>query len=215
MDKESQRKTSVLVLHSGGLDSTVCLLLAVEAGKEVTSLGIDYKQRHQVELQYAESLCQRFGVPRRVIRLEWDKPEREMPTGRRLDEIGKDVSTAFLPGRNLVFLSIACAEASGIGSEEVWIGINSVEFSGYPDCTPEFLTSYRNTVQIAGMPKLRVVAPLMALSKTEIAAEARRLGLKPDDTWSCYRPQNIDGIVRPCGECDACILHNHAWEFEK
>lgn len=208
----TQHKTDpVVVLHSGGLDSTVCLLLALEKGKQATSLGIDYRQRHRVELQYAAALCQRFGVARRVIRLEWDKPEREMPTGRPVSDIGKEVSPAFLPGRNLVFLSVACAEASGLGASEVWVGINSIEFSGYPDCTPEFLTSYQNTVMAAGMPNLKIVAPLLTLGKKEIAAEARRLGLGPDDTWSCYRPQEVNGIYKPCGECDACVLHNHAW----
>jgi len=205
----------VLVLHSGGMDSTVCLLLALEAGYEVTSLGIDYHQRHSIELEYAESQCQRYGVLRRVIRVEWDKPKREMPLGRKVAEMSNDVSSAFLPGRNLVFLTLACAEATGIAASEVWIGINSIEYSGYPDCTPDFLSGFQKMIKIAGISDLKVEAPLIAKNKREIASEAKRLGLGINDTWSCYRPITVDGKERPCGECDACVLHNHAWECEK
>ena len=197
------------------MDSTVCLLLAKEACREIVSLGVDYHQRHRVELAYAESQCQKYGVPRKVIRVEWDKPNREMPLNRNVAEMANNVSTAFLPGRNLVFLTLACAEATGIGATEIWIGINSVEFSGYPDCTPNFLSGFRKMIKIAGISNLKVEAPLIALSKKEIAAEAKRLGLGPNETWSCYRPVIVDDEASPCGECDACVLHNYAWEAEK
>jgi len=121
------------VLHSGGLDSTVCLLMAAASRDEVLSFGIDYGQTHSVELDYARHQCARFGVRRRQVRVTWDKPPRQMPAGRTLQEIsGGGRSSAFLPGRNLVFLSLATAEAAGLGFDEVWIGVNSVDFSGYP-----------------------------------------------------------------------------------
>lgn len=201
----------VLVLHSGGLDSTTCLLLAREKGCEVVSLGIDYAQRNRVELDFATQQCTRFDVPRKVIQVHWDKPDRDIPLNRSLPEIGKNVSKAFLPGRNAVFLVLACAEAAGVSAEEVWIGVNSLDYSGYPDCRPEFVESFRNMIQLAIPNGPRIVAPLQSMSKPEIAKEAYRLGLRPGQTWSCYRPQQQAKGVVPCGACDACVLHKHAW----
>jgi 7-cyano-7-deazaguanine synthase len=201
-----------LVLHSGGLDSTLCLLLAMEAKREVVSLGIDYGQRHRIELEYALAQCRKHGIERRVLRVEWDKPVRSMPTGRSLDEIRAGVSPAFLPGRNAVFLALACAEAAGIGAGEVWIGVNAVDFSGYPDCRREFVAAFQSMISLAIPSGPVIVAPLVRMSKPEIAAEARRLGLTPGDTWSCYQPRLTAQGVSPCRECDACILHDHAWQ---
>jgi 7-cyano-7-deazaguanine synthase len=201
-----------IILHSGGLDSTLCLLLAREASRDVLSLGIDYGQRHRIELEYAMAQCHRFGVERRVLRVEWDKPVRDIPVGRSLDEIKSGVSPAFLPARNAVFLTLACAEAAGINAEEVWIGVNSIDFSGYPDCRPEFIDSFRNMIKVATPTGPQVIAPLIKMSKPEIATEAKRLGLAPGDTWSCYQPQFTNQGISPCGQCDACILHNHAWQ---
>ena len=200
-----------VVLHSGGMDSTLCLLLAKEAGHEVISLGIDYGQRHRIEMEYALAQCRRYGVQRRVLRVEWDKPTRDTPFGRSLDEIRSGVSRAFLPGRNAVFLTLACAEASGVGAEEVWIGVNAIDYSGYPDCRPEFIDSFRAMINCAVPGGPRVVAPLMNMSKPSIAAEAARRGIARGDTWSCYRPSLTSQGIMPCGECDACILHDHAW----
>ena len=128
-----------LVLHSGGMDSTVCLLKAKNESRKVISLGIDYGQRHKIELEYAQVQCKRYGVERRLLRVAWDKPDRHIPTGRSLDEIRSGISPAFLPMRNAVFLTLACAEAVGIQAEEVWIGVNDLDYSGYPDCRPEFI----------------------------------------------------------------------------
>jgi 7-cyano-7-deazaguanine synthase len=200
-----------VVLHSGGLDSTLCLLMAKEAGRDVVSLGIDYGQRHRIELEYALVQCHKYNVQRRVLRIEWDKPDRDMPTGRSLDEIRSGISSAFLPARNAVFLALACAEASGIDAEEVWIGVNAVDFSGYPDCRPEFIDSFKTMINTAVPGGPLIVAPLIEMSKPAIAAEAKRLGLAPSDTWSCYQPKFTNQGISPCGQCDACILHDHAW----
>ncbi len=201
-----------VVLHSGGLDSTTCLLLALEKSAEVFSLGIDYGQRNQIELQYAEEQCRRFDITRKILRVEWDKPSREIPLGRPVDEICQGVSSAFLPGRNAVFLVLACAEAEGIGAEGVWIGVNSIDYSGYPDCRPEFVKAFSSMIRLAIPDGPRIVAPLMNMTKPEIAREAYRLGLRPGQTWSCYRPQETPSGLEPCGQCDACILHGYAWE---
>ncbi len=200
-----------LVLHSGGLDSTLCLLMAMEAKREVVSLGIDYGQRHRIELEYAWAQCRKFGVERRLLRVEWNKPARDIPTGRSLDEICSGVSPAFLPGRNAVFLTLACAEAAGTGAEEVWIGVNAVNFSGYPDCRTEFIEAFKTMITAAIPNGPEIIAPLITMSKPEIAAEARRLGLLRGETWSCYRPHFTPQGISPCGECDACVLHDHAW----
>jgi len=201
-----------VVLHSGGLDSTVCLLLAREQGREVVSLGIDYKQRHRVELEFAALQCERFSIPRRVVSVTWDKPKREIPLDRSVDDMRGAVSQAFLPARNVLFLSLGLAEAAGLGANELWIGVNSIDFSGYPDCRPEFIEAF-STMAAVGVPGgPRVLAPLQLLSKPEIAAQALRLGLHQGDTWSCYTPTLVDGLIAPCGRCDACRLHSHAWQ---
>lgn len=201
-----------LVLHSGGLDSTVCLLLALEQGRDVISLGVDYGQRHSIELEYARSQCSRKNIPRKIIRVEWDKPPLSIPTDRKVDEIGREISPAFLPGRNVVFLALACAEAVGLGANEVWTGVNAVDFSGYPDCTPRFVDAFRRMIVEAIPSGPSIVAPLLSMSKPKIARQAYRLGLREGDTWCCYQPVMVRRGVEPCGRCDACVLHKHAWE---
>lgn len=201
----------VLVLHSGGMDSTTCLYKAHRDGAEVFSLGINYGQKLAVELMFAQRHCDALGIPREVINVNWHKPERQIPTGRAVDEMRASISPAFLPSRNAVFLTLGCAHAAGIGAQEVHVGINSVEFSGYPDCTPEFLESFSTMMAIANPGGARIVAPLLYMNKPAIAGLARDLGVGEHDTWSCYRPMLQDGSVSPCGQCDACRLHDHAW----
>lgn len=201
----------ILVLHSGGMDSTTCLYRAQRDGAEVFSLGIDYGQKLAVELLFAQRHCQALGIPREIVSVEWHKPVRNIPLNRSIKEMSSMVSPAFLPGRNALFLSIACAHASGIGADEVHIGLNSVEFSGYPDCTPEFIDAFIGMMAVANPEGPRIVTPLLYLSKPEIAKMAHGLGIGEYDTWSCYRPQLRHGTVAPCEECDACRLHKHAW----
>ncbi|OFZ67343.1 MAG: 7-cyano-7-deazaguanine synthase QueC [Betaproteobacteria bacterium RBG_16_56_24] len=203
----------VVVLHSGGLDSTVCLLLAISRGHNVISLGIDYNQTHRIELDYAAAQCARFNVERRLIKVSWDKPQRVIPTNRSISEIRQGVSSAFLPGRNGVFLMLATAEAAGLGADEIWTGINSVDFSGYPDCTPKFIESFRKMLSFAIPKGAKLIAPLQTKSKPQIGRLAKRLGLNNEDTWSCYRPRITKTGVSPCGACDACKLHQFAWQF--
>ena len=201
----------ILVLHSGGMDSTVCLYAAAkEVNSTVLSLGVDYGQSLRVELMFAEAQAKKIGVERKVLQVSWDKPRRSIPLNRTLQEIHSEKSTAFLPGRNLLFLSLAVAEAEGIEADEVHLGINCIDFSGYPDCTPAFLEAFRE-VHLAAGGKSKIIAPLLNKSKPEIAAMARTLGITEFDTWSCYRPQIHDGKVEICEACDACKLHEYAW----
>ena len=203
---------TVVVLHSGGMDSTVCALMAKQQGHNVVSLGFDYGQRLRIELEYAARICSAHGIERRVIKFEWRKPAREIPLDRGVEEMGRSVSPAFLPARNVIFLTLGVAEAVGTDASEVWIGINAIEFSGYPDCTPVFLEKYREmaAVAIPGGPSIE--APLLNLSKPDIARLAKSYGIGKDDTWSCYRPETTDAGLVPCGRCDACRLHEFAWK---
>ena len=205
-------RSVTLVLHSGGLDSSVCLLLARRRSRRVISLGFDYGQRSRVELVYAARLCRSRGIPRRVVRLRWDKPQRDIPKSRSIAEIrSQGVSPAFLPGRNAIFLTIACAEAAAVGAKEVWIGTNSIDFSGYPDCRPEFIRACRMMMRTAIPGGARIVAPLQFHSKHRIGALARGLGLQRSDVWSCYRPRFGSRQPQPCGICDGCALSELAW----
>lgn len=204
--------TKAVILHSGGMDSTVCLLMAKGQGREIVSLGIDYNQRARIELEYAREICLKFGIPRRVLKVEWDKPERNIPRDRLPEEMSRTLSPAFLPGRNAVFLALGCAEAAGIGASEVWIGINSIDYSGYPDCRKEFVDAFQMMTSLAIPTRLRIVVPLLSMSKPEIAHEARKLGLNKEDTWSCYTPVRSRGKIRPCERCDGCVLHAWAWK---
>jgi len=211
-NRASNQAHRAVVLHSGGLDSSVCLLLALEDGREVVSVGFDYGQQSRVELEYAHLQCRERGIQRRIIRFEWDKPARNLAQGRTLQDIATGgVSPAFLPGRNAVFLALGCAEAAGISAEEVWIGVNAIDYSGYPDCTPEFVDSFQLMVRQAMPTAPAIVAPLIRLSKPEIAKEARRLGLSRAETWSCYRPQMSKAGIKRCQSCDACTLSDLAW----
>lgn len=204
-------KRKAVILHSGGLDSTLCLLLAKRKGLDVLSLGIDYGQRHRIELDYAKLQCEHLAIPRKVIRLKWDKPQRKIPTNRSVNEMRKSVSSAFLPGRNVVFLAVACAEAAGIGAHEVWIGVNAVDFSGYPDCKPEFIQAFRQMQHIAVPRGPRIRAPLLHFTKPQIARLGYRHGLRRGDVWCCYRPAVTRNGAKPCEKCDACVLHEFAW----
>ena len=203
--------TRCIVLHSGGLDSTVCLLLARRHGRVPHSLGISYGQRHDVELTYAAKQCAELGVDRHVLDVAWKKPEIEIPKDRSVAEMKAGIAPTFVPGRNAVFLALACAEAAGIDATEVWLGVNAVDYSGYPDCRESFLSAFRTMWAEAVPNPPRIVAPLVTLTKPEIAALARDLGLKPGDTWSCYAPDLSGPEPAPCGHCDACLLHDHAW----
>jgi 7-cyano-7-deazaguanine synthase len=159
----------VVVLHSGGLDSTTCLYHAHAEKHHAVSLGIDYGQRLRVELLFADRQCREKGIERQVIEVKWTKPDRPIPLDREIGHIRAQASAAFLPGRNLVFLAIASAHAAGIDADEVWTGINSIDFSGYPDCTLEFFDAYcmAHRIGIPGGPQIK--APLLHKTKPEIA----------------------------------------------
>ncbi|WP_338468597.1 7-cyano-7-deazaguanine synthase QueC [Novosphingobium sp. ZN18A2] len=208
----SSHNPLAVVLLSGGLDSMVCAGLAKEQGFRVLALTIDYNQRHRIELDAARRIAGRLGVERHVI-LPLDLRQFggsaltdaiDVPKGG----VGDDIPVTYVPARNLVFLSLALAWAEAAGSNDLFIGVNALDYSGYPDCRPEFVQGFQDLARIATKVgseggTVTVHAPLQHLSKADIAREAARLGLDPGDSWSCYDPLP-DG--RPCGECDSCRL---------
>lgn len=190
----------------------VCAGLARERSFRLLALTIDYNQRHRIELDSARRIATRLGVERHVV-LPLDL--RQFGGSALTDAIdvpkagvGPDIPVTYVPARNLVFLSLALAWAEAAGSGDLFIGVNALDYSGYPDCRPEFVEGFQNLARIATKVgseggTVTVHAPLQHLSKADIAREAARLGLDPGESWSCYDPLP-DG--RPCGECDSCRL---------
>jgi 7-cyano-7-deazaguanine synthase len=202
-----------VVLLSGGLDSMIVAGLAVEAGYRVNALTIDYNQRHRRELDAARTIAARIGAARHVI-LPLDL--RRFGGSALTDEIDvpkdgvveSDIPVTYVPARNLVFLSLTLAWAEALGARDVCIGVNALDYSGYPDCRPEFIAGFAHLAELATKAgaegeSFAIHAPLQFLGKAEIAREADRLGLDPAMSWSCYDPSD-DG--RPCGLCDSCRL---------
>jgi len=201
-----------VVLLSGGLDSMVTAGLAQERGFAIYALTIDYSQRHRRELDSAVRIAAELGAKRHVI-LPLDL--RAFGGSALTDAIdvpktgvGEGIPTTYVPARNLVFLTLTLAWAEALGARDIFIGVNALDYSGYPDCRPEFIASFAETARLAtkagveGSP-FAIHAPLQYLGKREIAAEAVRLGLDPALSWSCYDP-TPDGLA--CGLCDSCRL---------
>jgi 7-cyano-7-deazaguanine synthase len=206
-----------VVLLSGGLDSMVCAALACEAGYALHALTIDYNQRHRRELDAARAIAQTLGAVRHVI-LPLDL--RQFGGSALTDDIavpksgvGADIPVTYVPARNLVFLSLTLAWAEALGGRDVVIGVNALDYSGYPDCRPEFITAFADLARLATKAgdegsDFQVHAPLQFMSKAEIARECIRLGLDPAMSWSCYDPQP-DGAA--CGLCDSCRLRREGF----
>jgi len=207
-----------VVLLSGGLDSMVCAGLAKEQGFRVLALTIDYNQRHRKELESAKTVAARIGVERHVtlpldLRLFGGSAltaEIDVPK----DGLGDDIPVTYVPARNLVFLSLALAWAEAVGSKDLFIGVNALDYSGYPDCRPEFIDGFQALARVATKfgaegGSVRIHAPLQHLRKSDIAREADRLGLDSGESWSCYDPLP-DG--RACGQCDSCRLRRAGFQ---
>jgi len=201
-----------VVLLSGGLDSMVTAALAMERGYAVHALTVDYGQRHRLELQSAERIAQQLGLARHT-RIALDL--RAFGGSALTDAIdvpkagvGDDIPVTYVPARNLVFLALTTACAEAAGARDVFIGVNALDYSGYPDCRPEFIASFAETARLGtkagveGAP-FTIHAPLQHLTKADIARECARLNLDPAWSWSCYDP-TPEGIA--CGLCDSCRL---------
>lgn len=204
-----------IVLLSGGLDSATCLLIARAQAEEVFALSFDYGQRHRVELERAWSLAQTYGAAaHRVVKLDLPAPQSSALTDLSRDVPrhslgGTTIPITYVPARNTLFLSHAVAWGEAVGAGDLYIGANSIDYSGYPDCRPEFLESFERTANLGtkagveGALTFRIHAPLLRMTKGEIVAKARELGLNFALTSSCYDPAP-DG--EPCRSCDSCLL---------
>jgi 7-cyano-7-deazaguanine synthase len=186
--------------------------LAREAGYRIAALTIDYNQRHRREIDAARVIAASLGVERHIV-LPLDL--RQFGGSALTDDIavpkdglGSDIPVTYVPARNLVFLSLTLAWAEALGAKDIFIGVNALDYSGYPDCRPEFISGFADLADLAtkagseGRP-FTIHAPLQHLGKADIAREAHRLGLDPAMSWSCYDPEP-DG--RACGQCDSCRL---------
>jgi 7-cyano-7-deazaguanine synthase len=209
---------SAVVLLSGGLDSMVCAGLAREAGFLLLALTIDYNQRHRIELQAASSIAAHLGAEQHIV-LPLDltrfggsaiTADIDVPKGG----LGNDIPVTYVPARNTIFLSLCLGWAEAAGARDLYIGVNALDYSGYPDCRPEFIAAFERLAELGtkagveGAP-FTIHAPLQHMTKADIAREAARLGLDPAMSWSCYDPTDD---LRHCGQCDACRLRARGFE---
>jgi 7-cyano-7-deazaguanine synthase len=206
-----------VILLSGGLDSTTILAIAKDLGFELYTLSFDYGQRHKIELELAQKNAEKFGAKTHKIA----KIDLRIFGGSALtDEIAvpknspesKDIPITYVPARNTVFLSYALAFAEVIGAFDIFIGVNAVDYSGYPDCRPEFISAFEKMANLAtkagveNSQRLKIHTPLIDLAKAEIIKRGIELGVDYGCTHSCYDPIIKEGKIYACGECDSCRI---------
>jgi 7-cyano-7-deazaguanine synthase len=207
---------AAVVLLSGGVDSATVAAVARADGFEVCALTVRYGQRHAAELDAAARVARSLGIERRLV-LDIDlRPiggsaltaDLAVPRDRRADEMGTDIPATYVPARNTIFLSLALAWAEVLGAQDIFIGANALDYSGYPDCRPEYLRAFETLANLATRAgvegsRLTIHAPLLHLTKAEIVRRGTELGVDYGLTVSCYDP-SPDGAA--CGRCDACLL---------
>jgi 7-cyano-7-deazaguanine synthase len=201
-----------ICLLSGGLDSTVTLAYALHQGYEVTALTINYGQRHKRELDAARAVTSHYKVPHIVMEFPLTGfrsalTDESIPVpDRKLEDIGYDIPDTYVPARNIVFLSLAAGLAESVDASAVFIGANAIDYSGYPDCRPEFFQSFESMLEVGtkrgvlGHP-VRIEHPILKKTKAEIVKLGMKLEAPLHLTWSCYR-----GGEKACGHCDSCVL---------
>lgn len=204
-------------LLSGGLDSATCLAYARKLGYECYALSFDYGQRHSVELDAARRVSDALGAAvHRVVKIDLRvfghsalTDDIDVPKGRDEASMNADIPITYVPARNTIFLSFALAWAEVLESNDIFIGVNALDYSGYPDCRPEFIEAFEKMANLAtrvgvdGVTSVKIHTPLISLSKADIVRLGERYDVPFGLTWSCYDP-GADG--RPCGSCDSCVL---------
>ena len=210
-------------LLSGGLDSATCLALARRDGFACYALSFDYGQRHKQELDAAARIAETFGAARRLVaHIGLDvfggsalTGDIAVPKARSTAEMASGIPVTYVPARNTIFLSYALAWAEVLESSDIFIGVNALDYSGYPDCRPQFIEAYERMANLAtkagveGLTRLKIHTPLLRLTKAGIVRLAAELGVPFGMTHSCYDPA-LDG--RACGQCDACLLRRKGFE---
>lgn len=205
-----------VVLLSGGLDSATCLYWARSKGYRACGLVFDYGQKHKKELRNAARVARAAKIPLQIVRfsLPWggsallDKGA-SLPKGRKIKEMSRGgIPATYVPARNTVFLSFALSCADAMQAQAVVIGANAIDYSGYPDCRPNYIRAMRNVARLGTKTsRIKILAPLVRMSKSQIIALGRNLGVPYELTWSCYQ-----GGKKPCGKCDSCILRAKGFE---
>jgi 7-cyano-7-deazaguanine synthase len=214
---------NAVVLLSGGLDSATVLAIAKQENYVVHAISFRYGQRHQVELERASSLAAECQVAKHLI-VDIDlsqfggsalTTDIAVPKHDSPEDIGSEIPVTYVPARNTVFLSLALAYAESIGANHIFIGVNALDYSGYPDCRPEFIAAFEQMANLAtkagieGVQPLKIHTPLIDMTKAEIIALGLKLGVDYSKTVSCYDPNEL-GI--PCQHCDACLLRIRGFE---
>lgn len=215
----SNMKRKAVMLLSGGLDSTTMLAIAKSEGFDLYAMTFRYGQRHEAEIEAARRVAERFEVEEHAI-VDIDlrafggsaltSDELAVPKGRALEEMGGDIPITYVPARNTIFLSYALAWAEVLRSQDIFIGVNSLDYSGYPDCRPEYIAAFQAMARLAtreaveGRQELRIHTPLLSLTKAQIIQRGLELGVDYGITSTCYDPTPEKGEA--CGACDACLL---------
>ena len=213
-----------VVLLSGGLDSATCLAIAKEAGLTPHTISFRYGQRHEYELDRAQKVAQSLGAAsHRIVDINLAQfggsaltdAAIDVPKADSVSQIGDEIPVTYVPARNTVFLSLALAFAETIGAHDIYIGVNALDYSGYPDCRPEYIAAYQQMANLATKSgvtddeSIKIHTPLIDLTKAQIIAKGISLGVDYSITLSCYDPR--DGGVA-CGRCDACLLRNKGFQ---
>jgi len=206
-------KKKAVVLLSGGLDSTVTLYFARKKGYKCFCLIFDYGQRHKKEIKSALKISKKLKCPYQIIKIKlpWSKSaltDRKilLPIDRNIKEMKKEIPPTYVPARNTIFLSFAVSYAESINADVIFIGANAIDYSGYPDCRPNFYKAFQKVVKLGTKKgvegkKIKIIAPLIKKSKADIVKLGKKLKVPFNLTWSCYK-----GGKKPCGKCDSCLL---------
>jgi queuosine biosynthesis protein QueC len=202
--------SKAVILLSGGLDSTVTLAQALDDGHEVVALSFRYGQRHTRELESAKSVCKHYGIEHVILDMDMSsfrsaltKRDIEIPEDRKIDS---DIPVTYVPARNIVFLSVAAGICESSDADRIYIGANAIDYSGYPDCRPEFFSAFAEMLAkgtkagVEGRP-IKIETPILHMSKADIVRLGKKLNVPLRLTWSCY-----SGEEKACGHCDSCIL---------
>ncbi|ACC98721.1 ExsB protein [Elusimicrobium minutum Pei191] len=216
VEENKTSKKKAVVLFSGGLDSTVCLYWALKEGYECYALSVAYGQKHLKEIEVAQRLAKQAGVTHKhiEINLPWLAEATSLVGGAEIpatpmEQIGKSIPSTYVPARNLIFVSLGASWADSIGAEAVVLGPNAVDYSGYPDCTPQFYKPLSEAVRVGTRlgKKFEILTPIIKLNKAEIVKLGRKLGAPLEQTWTCY-----NGGEKPCGVCESCKLRRKGFE---
>ena len=215
---DQTQKPKAIVLLSGGLDSSTILAIAKAEGFTPYALTFRYGQRHEAELQAAKRMAALLGVEQHIIAdinlgvfggSALTDQNLSVPKGRSLDQMSSGIPITYVPARNTIFLSFALAWAEVLQAQDIFIGVNALDYSGYPDCRPEFIKAYENMANLAtktgteDQKKITIHTPLLQMTKAEIVAKGNELGVDFSKTVTCYDPSEQG---EACGQCDACLL---------